>query len=275
MDEAQQQAMVHFFLRDLGYHTEFAKRAEQKEYLGDMLRIQTVVDEDSIRHPYRILDFFGVKRNPPTRERAWASVDAVRQQIFLGLLKETQEEYRLDWSRDDRALCLFYRTRDAARDRSRDLDFVKKNTVSVIPFTEIRNSQVHGFGLFSTRTVPKGAIMATLDGQRMAGAEYEGIRQRMRSVSESFWNYFLSDWNALPGGEVLVRAARTNYSYINHARSRSNVHVRYRDGRVEIVAGDGIVPDAELFRNYCDEPLPAHCLTAIGAGFLREPDVRF
>lgn len=274
MDEVRLQAMISFFLRDLTYHTEFAKRAENKEYLGDMLRTQTIVDEDSVRHPYRILDFFGVKSEGLTRDRAWSMVDTIRQQVFLRLLAETGQEYRLDWSRDDRAFCFFYRARDIDRDRTRDLGFVRKNTVPVIASAELRDSQVHGFGLFATRPVPKGMVMATLDGQRMAGEVYDGIRHRMRSVAESFWNYFLSDWNALPGGDVLVRAARTNYSYINHA-SRPNLHVRYRDGRIEVVAGEGIEADTELFRNYRDEPLPASYLTAVGSGFLVDPDVRF
>lgn len=118
------------------------------EYLGDMLRIRTLVQDG--RSPQAILRFFGLPDHGHP-DRLFDIVGDVQLQVFTEMLALTGEEYRIDWSRRDGSFCLWYRDRDHRRDATRDLLFVRANTKVLSAGAEIRNSPVHGFGLFALK----------------------------------------------------------------------------------------------------------------------------
>lgn len=113
-----------------------------------------------------------------------------------------------------------------------------------IPNTEVRESTIHGRGLFATDRFASGAVLAALDGQFVPWDEY-----RASSSMED-------EWNAVDGG-VLLRTFRTKYFFINHS-TRPNLKIESNPLRV--VAREDIGGDTELTLDYREEPLPQEYL---------------
>lgn len=240
----------------------------QAEILGDLLCIQTLVPRVNVlSHPFEILEWFGIPADPrKIGERVWEVVEDIRMQVFQEMLALTGEEYRLDWSRRDGSFCLWYRDRNHQRDATRELHFVRSNTIPIIPETEIRESRVHGFGLFATADIQRAFIIAELDGQVMDFDAYERLRSRLGFGLGRLRSHFFMEWNALSEDRILARPLRTTYSYINHSDHPNieamieNDHVRLRTLR-DLEAGEELLLDyrkESLPRGYFDQPGSAY-----------------
>ncbi|MET0284453.1 MAG: SET domain-containing protein [Polyangiales bacterium] len=105
---------------------------------------------------------------------------------------------------------------------------------------ELRPVEGKGMGMFSTRARPVGELVCKLDGQVIDSELYPELMLAL-------------EWNALSERRLLVRAVRTSYGYINHAREPNlgidpdGVHMRVRRA---IAAGE------ELTLDYLAPPVP-------------------
>lgn len=98
------------------------------------------------------------------------------------------------------------------------LDFVLENTLDNIPYTEIKTSEVHGFGLFATEDIPVQMELCKLTGQIMSRDEYAGLVSRLTELTGDLSFYFLVECNHVLNPHMLkVRAFRTKWSYVNHS----------------------------------------------------------
>ncbi|EGQ63713.1 hypothetical protein GGI1_21152 [Acidithiobacillus sp. GGI-221] len=195
-------------------------------------------------------------------------------QVYEEMLALTGEEYRVDWSRQDSAFCLWYRDRDHSRDATRDLLFVRTNTKALFCGAEIRNSPVHGFGLFASRKWSAGEVPCDrMDGQILSHDEYEQLQMRMAPALGRMRNFFFMEWNALPGNMLLARPFRTSYSYINHS-PEPNLKVAFdglapcKGASLSLVVLRDIQPDEEFTLDYRLEPLPRGYFETPYSGYL-------
>lgn len=122
-----------------------------------------------------------------------------------------------------------------------------------IPNAAVRNSPIHGLGLFNTHPLNSGDVLTRLDGQRIVVAYAPGV-------------LFTLEWNALTKTELLVRPIRTSYGYINHSRMPN---LAIDDRTQEIRALRRIDAGEELLLDYLDQPLPEAYLNHPNAEYLR------
>ena len=236
-----------------------------QEYLGDMLRIHTLLE--SARNPKTILRYFGLQGDL-SQDRAFDLVGDIQMQVFTEMLAITGEEYRIDWSRQDGAFCLWYRHRDHRRDATRDLHFVQTHTKALFDGAEIRNSPLHGFGLFALREWKAGDVLcARLDGQVLSHDEYELLQSRLAPGLGRMRGFFFMEWNALPNDKLLARPFRTTYSYINHS-VQPNLAVK----DLSLVAVRDIHAEEEFTLDYRLEPLPRGYFETPYSGYLTPVD---
>ena len=87
-----------------------------------------------------------------------------------------------------------------------------QDVVDNLKFSEIKPSNIHGYGLFATELIAINTLLGTLDGQEIP----ESLHHKYDLTLE---------WNAIAEGVLLVRPYRTKYSYINHQRSPNLVIV--------------------------------------------------
>jgi|TARA_R110001583_G_scaffold3285_1_gene21244 SET domain-containing protein len=139
-------------------------------------------------------------------------------------------------------------------DVTRDLDFVRSVVVDTINGTEIRHSELHGFGLFcSERTIKCDTQLCKLDGQVLSIDKYDEIENLIAEKISSYKNYFFMECNYLSDGKLLVRSLRTKYSYINHSRMPN---VTLKNDPLRIVTTRDIEVGDEICIDYREEPLP-------------------
>ena len=242
------------------------------EVMGDLLCIRQLVPS-SIKMPTHMEDvllFFGIPADySGDPQRLWEKVSWIRQFVFDEMQALTGDEYRLDWSRRDGSLCIWYRSRDLRQDASRDLTFVRENTLPIIDNAEIRESAVHGFGLFATAPIRACTTLATLDGQWMSYDEYVLLRERLGRGLGRMRNHYFSEYTAV-GSKVLVRPFRTTFSLINHSPD-PNLMLMFGRGRPEVVAIHGIEPGDELFLDYREQTVPLSSCDQSRLSFLANP----
>ncbi len=242
------------------------------EPLGDMLRLSTIAPgpRNKLQMP-EIFSFFGLATPKNFSEAALELLEDIRMQVFGEMLALTGEEYRLDWSRFDGAFALWYRNRDARMDATRELTFVRANTVLNMKNTKISNSTVHGFGLFATKSIGAGHLLSVLDGQVFQCDDYEKLRERLSYGLGRLRNHVFMEWNALPGDRLLARPLRTDYSYINHSLT-PNLQVMANQEftcQLELVTTRDIRYGDELFLDYNAEPLPRGYFDGAFSQYLR------
>ncbi len=238
-------------------------RAQQTETLADLYRICTLVPGPSDRRQAEaILSLFGLDpsllQGDHGMERFWEIITDIRQQVSEQMLLATGEEYKVDWSRADKAFCLWYRHRDTRREAVRDLAFVHRHTLRNLHSSEIRESSVHGFGLFSTADIPEATILGILDGQLIDFDAYEQLHHHLGLGLGRLRTFFFMEWNAVSAQVLLARPFRTYYSYINHSIS-PNLEIKsasYDSSKLLIRTLRAIPKDTELFLDYRKEALP-------------------
>jgi hypothetical protein len=243
-----------------------AAQASLTEYLGDMQRIHTITPNG--RSPAEILHYFGLPVEGLSQDRLFDRIGDVQMQVYEEMLALTGEEYRVDWSRLNGHFCLWYRDRDHRRDATRDLLFVRTNTKALFGGAEIRNSPVHGFGLFALRKWSAGEVPCNrLDGQVLSHDEYEQLQLRMAPALGRMRHFFFMEWNALSDDMLLARPFRTSYSFINHS-PEPNLKVSFDGASLSLVVLRDIQPDEEFTLDYRLEPLPRGYFETPYSGYL-------
>jgi len=136
--------------------------------------------------------------------------------------------------------------------KTNNIDFVKSIVIDNIPNTEIKESSIHGFGLFAIKVISAQSTVCVLDGQVIGWDKYESNHLSLKGDTGDLEEYFFMEWNALDTKTLLVRPFRTKYSYINHSKT-PNVKVLSFPHR--IIALKDIEIGEELTIDYNDEPL--------------------
>ena len=144
------------------------------------------------------------------------------------------------------------------------LSQARHETIDNIAGTEIRESKIHGLGLFATKHIPTGVMLCKLDGQVVEYDAYQQTKIRM-NLNESALNSLFMEWNALSENKLLARMFRTKYSYINHSRLPN---LKLIGSPPELWSVDDIQVGAELLLNYRDEQLPKNYVSGHGATYL-------
>lgn len=247
---------------------------ESDDRLGDMVRLKTIAMGPSCKQQaIKILDFFSIDSgfliSDAAHERFWEIIYDIKMRVF-SQLTFGPHEYRVDWSKKDRAFCLWYRPRDIKEDATRDLVFVRKSTVNNILHTEVRESGVHGFGLFSTIYFEPGTLLGILDGQLMTREAYEYRMKLLQASLGNLQNHFFMEWNVLGSGKLLlVRSLRTKYSYINHSDNPNVELSDTSDHTINLIANKPIQVGQELFLDYRQESLPRSYFLSNNGNYLK------
>lgn len=135
------------------------------------------------------------------------------------------------------------------------------------PSVSVRDSPIHGKGVFADRDIPAGAAILEYLGERISRIEAE---RRESSNAEAGVTYILCyDEDTFIDGAVGGNAAR----YLNHS-CEPNCEIRREDGRATIVASKPIPAGHELFFDYAfdpdDTPVACHCAASGCRGVLNE-----
>lgn len=128
--------------------------------------------------------------------------------------------------------------------------FLNIPIVDNICYSEIKNSKIHGNGLFANSNLKKNTTLGVLDGQ---------VVKWNKTLYEQF------EWNALEENIILIRPLRTKYSYINHSRYPNLILRKYP---LRIITVYDIDKNEELTLDYRKEPLPKDYLQGHGATYL-------
>lgn len=109
---------------------------------------------------------------------------------------------------------------------------------------EVRNSPVHGRGVFATRLIPEGARIIEYKGERIDWKE--ALRRDEAKGPDNFHTFFFS----LDDGDIIDGGSRGNNArWINHS-CEPNCEAQEDDGRVFIYALRDIQPGEELNYDY-------------------------
>jgi uncharacterized protein len=125
----------------------------------------------------------------------------------------------------------------------------------------VRNSPIHGRGVFARRTIRKGAYIIEYRGQRVSLAEAE---RRPDSDPRNPYHTFLFE---LHDGRVIDAAVRGNAArWINHSCAPNCIPVEDDDARVFIEAKRTIRAGEELSYDY-QLTVPGHITKKMKAGY--------
>jgi SET domain-containing protein len=116
----------------------------------------------------------------------------------------------------------------------------------------IKQSNIHGFGVFSLEKFKEESILFFLYG--------EEIDLTNKNIDD-----FNCEWNALSLNTLLIRESRTTYGFINHSNN-PNCYIDFKNKCVKTLKK--IEPNEELLLNYEKEPLPIDYLNSHGSTYL-------
>ena len=109
------------------------------------------------------------------------------------------------------------------------LEEIKRTTIDNIADTEIRKSDIHGYGLFALRDFRAGETICALDGQVMPWSKYEELENELKSKLGELSDYFFMEWNCLRKDALLVRPlARGSQSKTKENKRRLHSNIRRR-----------------------------------------------
>ncbi|GAB3541550.1 SET domain-containing protein-lysine N-methyltransferase [Noviherbaspirillum agri] len=119
------------------------------------------------------------------------------------------------------------------------------NTISAErPAFAVRNSRVHGMGVFATRKIPAGAQIIEYEGERITWKE--AVRRENRKAPDDYHTFFFS----LESGKIIDGGSNGNDArWINHSCA-PNCEAREEDGHVYIYALRDIARGEELNYDY-------------------------
>ena len=112
------------------------------------------------------------------------------------------------------------------------------------PFHAVRNSRVHGRGVFATRRIPLGTCIIEYAGERINWKE--AVRRENKKAADDFHTFFFS----LDNGKIIDGGSDGNDArWINHG-CEPNCEAREEDGHVFIYALRDIARGEELNYDY-------------------------
>jgi len=113
------------------------------------------------------------------------------------------------------------------------------------PFHTVRNSRVHGRGVFATRKIPAGTCILEYEGERINWKE--AVRRENKKAPDDFHTFFFS----LDSGKIIDGGSEGNDArWINHGCEPNCEAIEYDDGRVFIHARRTIRAGEELTYDY-------------------------
>jgi SET domain-containing protein len=118
--------------------------------------------------------------------------------------------------------------------------------------TEIRKSNIHGWGLYSLTNIAINTVLCELDGQIVPYSTYSENEKTL-------------EWNALENDMLMVRPYRTKYSFINHSRT-PNAKIAYKP--IRVICIKSIDKGEEITIDYRMEALPEKYLQEHGKTYL-------
>ncbi|RZI44782.1 SET domain-containing protein-lysine N-methyltransferase [Herbaspirillum sp. HC18] len=112
------------------------------------------------------------------------------------------------------------------------------------PFYVVKDSRVHGRGVFATRKIPAGTCIIEYQGERINWKE--AVRRENKKAPDDFHTFFFS----LDSGKIIDGGSQGNDArWINHA-CEPNCEAREEDGQVFIHALRDIARGEELNYDY-------------------------
>nr|WP_052452704.1 SET domain-containing protein-lysine N-methyltransferase [Noviherbaspirillum autotrophicum] len=112
------------------------------------------------------------------------------------------------------------------------------------PAFAVRNSTIHGKGVFATRKIPAGSQIVEYEGERISWKE--AVRRENKKAPGDFHTFFFS----LESGKIIDGGSQGNDArWINHS-CEPNCEAREEDGRVFIYALRDIRRGEELNYDY-------------------------
>ncbi|HEY0844178.1 MAG TPA: SET domain-containing protein-lysine N-methyltransferase [Noviherbaspirillum sp.] len=112
------------------------------------------------------------------------------------------------------------------------------------PLYTVRNSRIHGRGVFAARKIPEGTCILEYEGERIT--QREAVRRENQKAPDDFHTFFFS----LENGKIIDGGSDGNDArWINHA-CEPNCEAREEDGRVFIYALRNIARGEELNYDY-------------------------
>ncbi len=112
------------------------------------------------------------------------------------------------------------------------------------PLFAVRNSRIHGRGVFAACKIPAGTCIVEYEGERIT--QREAARRENRKAPDDFHTFFFS----LDNGKIIDGGSEGNDArWINHA-CEPNCEAREEDGRVFIYALRDIARGEELNYDY-------------------------
>lgn len=141
----------------------------------------------------------------------------------------------------------------------------ENNIIDNVKLGQIKESTIHGHGLFAISNIKKGTVLGFLDGQLFKKSDYYSLMDLVKEDIYDVKNYLFMEWNAITEKILLVRAFRTKYSFINHSRT-PNIKIYHNP--IRLVAICDIDSGDELFLDYREEPLGKEYLEGHGKTYL-------
>ncbi|HJV52842.1 MAG TPA: SET domain-containing protein-lysine N-methyltransferase [Noviherbaspirillum sp.] len=114
----------------------------------------------------------------------------------------------------------------------------------VRPIFAVRNSRIHGRGVFAVRNIPAGTRIVEYEGERINWKE--AVKRENAKAADDFHTFFFS----LESGKIIDGGSKGNDArWINHA-CEPNCEAREEDGHVFIYALRDIKRGEELNYDY-------------------------
>ncbi|HJV87411.1 MAG TPA: SET domain-containing protein-lysine N-methyltransferase [Noviherbaspirillum sp.] len=112
------------------------------------------------------------------------------------------------------------------------------------PLFAVRNSRIHGRGVFAARKIPAGTRIVEYEGERISGKE--AVKRENAKAPDDFHTFFFS----LDNGKIIDGGSQGNDArWINHACA-PNCEAREEDGHVFIYSLHDIKRGEELNYDY-------------------------
>lgn len=119
-----------------------------------------------------------------------------------------------------------------------------KAAASPSPLYKVRNSKIHGNGVFAARKIPEGTCIIEYGGKRISWKE--AVRRENLKAPDDFHTFFFS----LDNGRIIDGGDEGNDArWINHS-CEPNCEAREEDGKVFIYALRDIARGEELNYDY-------------------------
>lgn len=129
------------------------------------------------------------------------------------------------------------------RNEMTDSRNVTSSSGARLPYA-VRNSKIHGNGVFATRKIAAGTRIVEYEGERISWKE--AVRRENTKPADCFHTFFFS----LENGKIIDGGSNGNEArWINHA-CEPNCEAREEDGRVFIYALRDIARGEELNYDY-------------------------